>query len=74
MTELNPILREFILNNFFKNEKYAGWCNIATDLLQDGKCIVAGECANIFADLPVSKFIKTSKWIVVLVANYMNLI
>ena len=60
-SELNPFLTDFILNNFFKNEKYAGWYNIATKLLKDGKCIVAGEGEHIFTKMAVSKFIKTSK-------------
>lgn len=35
--------KEFLLNYFFKNEQFAGWRNIATTLLEDGSCIVAGE-------------------------------
>jgi hypothetical protein len=34
---------EFIKNHFFKNEEYAGWGSIAQKLLEDGKCIVAGN-------------------------------
>jgi len=34
---------EFIKKYFFKNEEYAGWDNIATRLLQEGSCIVAGN-------------------------------
>lgn len=32
----------FLLEYFFKNEKYAGWKNIATKLIENGDCIVAG--------------------------------
>jgi len=34
---------EFIKKYFFKNEEYADWDNIATRLLQEGSCIVAGN-------------------------------
>ena len=34
---------EFIKKYFFKNEEYAGWGSIAQKLLEDGKCIVAGN-------------------------------
>lgn len=43
MIILTEYQKEFILNNFFKNEKYAGWKTIATTLLEKGECIVAGE-------------------------------
>lgn len=33
----------FLLNYFFVNDKFAGWKNIATKLIKDGKCIVAGD-------------------------------
>ena len=35
--------KDFLLEYFFKNEKYAGWKNIATKLLETGKCIVPGK-------------------------------
>ena len=35
--------KEFLLEYFFKNEKYAGWRNIATTLIEEGYCIVAGD-------------------------------
>lgn len=47
---------DFLLNNFFHNEKYPGWRNIATKLLQDGKCIVAGQ--NSIWQGGVGNFIK----------------
>lgn len=35
----------FLLDRFFYHEDYPGWRNIATKLIQDGSCIVAGnEC------------------------------
>jgi len=34
---------EFIKNHFFINGESAGWDNIATKLLQEGSCIVAGS-------------------------------
>ncbi len=34
---------EFLLQYFFKNEAFAGWKNIATKLLINGSCIVAGN-------------------------------
>lgn len=34
---------QFIKNNFFKNEEYAGWEAIANKLLKDGRCIIAGH-------------------------------
>lgn len=33
---------EFLLQYFFKNEAFAGWKNIATKLLINGSCVVAG--------------------------------
>lgn len=35
--------KEFLLNYFFKNESFAGWKSIATKLLDNGSCIVAGN-------------------------------
>lgn len=32
----------FLLENFFKNERYPGWKNIADKLIRDGQCIIAG--------------------------------
>lgn len=34
---------DFLLEHFFKNEKFAGWRNIATKLLTTGSCVVAGN-------------------------------
>jgi len=35
--------REFLLEKFFKNESYPGWRSIATKLLDNGYCVVAGD-------------------------------
>lgn len=42
MESLTENQKTFLLNYFFKNETYAGWKNIATKLLINGSCIVAG--------------------------------
>jgi hypothetical protein len=41
--ELTEIQKVFILEHYFKNEKYAGWMTIATKLLDIGKCTVSGR-------------------------------
>lgn len=35
--------KKFLLDTFFKNERYPGWIGIATDLLEKGECLVSGE-------------------------------
>jgi hypothetical protein len=42
MKELTEYQKEFLLQQFFKNEDFAGWRSIATKLLEKGSCIVAG--------------------------------
>lgn len=55
--QLTSNQKEFLLEYFFKNEKYAGWRSIATSLLEEGECTVAGtEC--IWIGL-IGNFIKT---------------
>lgn len=45
LKDLTTHQRNFLLEYFFKNEKYAGWRNIANNLLNIGTCIVPGkEC------------------------------
>jgi len=45
MKKLTENQKLFLLKYFFKNEKYAGWKNIAIQLLEKGKCVTAGrEC------------------------------
>lgn len=45
MAQLTENQKEFILKRFFENEIFAGWKNVATKLLENGFCIVAGnEC------------------------------
>ena len=59
MRTLTDYQKNFLLENFFKNEKYAGWKNIATKLLETGKCIVAGkEC---IWNGGIGNFIKTEE-------------
>jgi hypothetical protein len=43
MIALRQQQKDFLLNHFFKNDSYPGWKNIATCLLEEGKCIVPGE-------------------------------
>lgn len=40
MQKLTHHQKEFLLEYFFKNEKYTGWKNIANKLLDNGKCIL----------------------------------
>lgn len=57
MRTLSEYQKNFLLDYFFKNEKYAGWKNIATKLLETGQCIVAGkDCIWIGG---IGNFIKT---------------
>ena len=59
MKLLSNYQKEFLLTHFFENEKYAGWKNIAIELLNTGQCIVAGkECIWIGG---IGNFIKTEK-------------
>jgi len=45
MKKLTDKQKSYLLEYFFKNEHFPGWKNIATSLLEKGKCIVAGkEC------------------------------
>lgn len=55
---LTEIKKEFLLNNFFKNEKFPGWRGIAANLIERGECIVAGE--ECIWKGGVGNFIKTS--------------
>jgi hypothetical protein len=41
--DLTYTQREFLLHKFFKNESYPGWRDIATKLLDNGYCVVAGD-------------------------------
>ena len=50
---------EYLLENFFKNENFAGWKNIAKTLLEKGKCVVAGEYC--IWDSYIGNFIETKK-------------
>ena len=55
--KLTKYQKEFLLEYFFKNEKYPGWKNIATQLLEVGECIVAGDTCIWHAG--IGNFIKT---------------
>lgn len=57
MKKLTENQKNFILKYFFENEKYAGWRNIASELLENGSCIVA-ETGCIWHG-GVGNFIKT---------------
>lgn len=43
MTTLTNYQKDFLLQYFFKDERYAGWYNIAYALITNGECIVAGD-------------------------------
>ena len=57
MRVLSDYQKSFLLNNFFKNEKYPGWEGIATKLLETGECIVAGKGKEIWVG-GIGNFIK----------------
>lgn len=57
MKVLTEIQKVFLLEYFFKNERYAGWKNIASKLLENGSCIVAGDKCIWMGG--VGNFIKT---------------
>ncbi len=44
---MNKILteyqKEFMFQNFFEQQEYAGWKSIAHNLLEKGSCVVAGS-------------------------------
>lgn len=43
MNVIDKYKEDFLLENFFKNEKYPGWKNIALELMNNKSCIVAGD-------------------------------
>ena len=43
MRKLTENQKDFILQNFFKNESFAGWKNIANNLLLDDELSQDGE-------------------------------
>lgn len=57
MKTLTNYQKEFILKYFFENEKYAGWKNIGTTLLETGECVVAGTNCIWFGG--IGNFIET---------------
>lgn len=59
MRILTDYQKNFLLDYFFKNEKYGGWKSIATKLLETGQCIVGSkECIWIGG---IGNFIKTEE-------------
>lgn len=52
-------MKEFLLETFFKNEFYAGWRNIAEELIEKGECIVAGK--DCIWKGGIGNFIKTEE-------------
>jgi hypothetical protein len=57
MKALTENQKNFLLEYFFKLEEFAGWKNIATELLNSGHCIVAGK--NCIWRGGIGNFIKT---------------
>ena len=55
--ELTENQKNFLLETFFKDETYANWRGIATKLLVDGRCVVAGKECIWFGG--IGNFIKT---------------
>jgi hypothetical protein len=59
MKQLSKIQKDFIIEKFFKNEKFAGAKNVAEKLLEKGECIVAGE--DCIWRGGIGNYIKTTK-------------
>jgi len=59
MKNLTTIQKEFILEYFFKKDDCAGWKEIATELLANGRCIVAGNDKMWMGG--IGNFIRTEK-------------
>lgn len=59
MRQLTETQKQFLLTYFFKNDKFAGWKTIATKLLENGSCIVAGN--DCIWKGGIGNFIKTYK-------------
>ena len=59
MKQLTKIQKDFIVEMFFKNEKFAVAKNVAEKLLEKGECIVAGE--DCIWRGGIGNFIKTTK-------------
>ncbi len=57
MIKLNQNQKDFLLE-FFRDERYAGWKSIATDLIETGKCLV-GQSKCIWHG-GIGNYIKTS--------------
>jgi hypothetical protein len=59
MKQLTKTQKDFLIEKFFKNEKFAGAKNVAEKLLEKGECIVAGE--ECIWRGGIGNFIKTTK-------------
>lgn len=57
MKVLSKYQTEFLLQHFFKDEKFAGWREIANKLLETGECIVAGSACIWYGG--IGNFIET---------------
>lgn len=51
-------MKKFLLT-FFRNDRYAGWRNIATNLIDNGECVVAGNSCIWVGG--IGNFIKTEE-------------
>ena len=58
MRKLTENQKDFILQNFFKMDSFAGWENIANNLLDNGSCVVAGD--SCIWSSGIGNFIKIS--------------
>lgn len=58
MRVLTDFQKEFILEQFFRINGFAGWRGIATALLETGQCIVGGK-ESIWSNGGIGNFIKT---------------
>lgn len=59
MKKLTNYQKEFILEHFFKSMAFLGWKNIASELLDNGTCIVAGSICIWHGG--IGNFIETEK-------------
>lgn len=57
MRQLTSIQKEFLFDQFFRNDLYPGWRHIAGKLLETGECVVAGNISIYLGG--IGNFIKT---------------
>lgn len=58
---MNETQKNWILNTFFKNEKFAGWKNIAEKLIDTGSCITTSQATDIWIG-GIGNFIKSGTY------------